>query len=1050
MIKSELYSNLKETVELLYELLLPEGSTEVSRKNSEEELELLQNEINALDYSCLDEVYHGGLKEVINDDLSPVENALIAGVGLLDEYGLSEEEFYEWAGKQPEVYSLLLGMVITGDLPKGGKCLKMGEYFDEEYRKELFDPANINISPKNGMHFAEEKPEDGSQSFYYLQKVIVFDKAFDAYNGVARELKPILQEARKFYLDKQAEALNKPGACGDHFYETMLTFAQAFKEAQESILRATTSGLRRRSVKADVIQNFRLKYREIAQESCRDFLHVFEHMIELYEQFYPEKEQGRHEYIDYISALRSGQRNLEIAVSDLSQFQKNALYTANKAATSAVNQFANSFMDSAHASKEQRVFAEKLKAVFDTEQYELAIDMIFRAFGDNVDIEYTDSLGIETDILASAQLEENVCEQLRDNFERGTIDKNTIAEFLKTYTMQYPYAANLYAMAYLYFGNGAGDLEGITKYLGIYDSFMDCTKEICVPKLRYQMNLDMEGNNLEQLEADVQFAKRLVRKYALLQTELEPYAARMQSGLGGKKYTATHPKEETQYFYKVLADEKLTKSDFLYLKGSERFEKSYAAYAGVVDQEADGPITAFYNGFLAFTPEKIYCIIRGMEFEDDTFAIDYDELKLSYYTTLRVNDKDLMSGNDCWIGKYHFQYDGNGDLLKHLKFWSATKKVKKLLAELPENEIWDVPAMENNETIVKLLKVLVDNFDIVQLIYFISTRQIENNTERGSCLYLSSEFKSSSADYFTESEISRLLKITSQLDKSTLDELLMEPKLRAEKIAKAAVERKEFMDFWSAEPLEKRLQNPDVNISTLAKIECYLYKALDDRIEDVPECRTYYSQYTEAKIGVAQKKINFICTWIKEHPLDFDWTDAMEAANQQVQYQVYVSKTCSYLEKSASAKEKFDTVTKFAIRYDAIDENNNIVTSYEPKIKFTMSLLANLELKTIFRILPNVLECDSYEEAVEHRDRFFEIVKKYSLGEVIGDQCILNKMYEDMFAQKGSYAFYIQWLNHEISSEIAYQKKLQEAKGFKRILVMASKPNHNMAELEDS
>lgn len=77
MIKSELYSNLKETVELLYELLLPEGSTEVSRKNSEEELELLQNEINALDYSCLDEVYHGGLKEVINDDLSPVENALI-------------------------------------------------------------------------------------------------------------------------------------------------------------------------------------------------------------------------------------------------------------------------------------------------------------------------------------------------------------------------------------------------------------------------------------------------------------------------------------------------------------------------------------------------------------------------------------------------------------------------------------------------------------------------------------------------------------------------------------------------------------------------------------------------------------------------------------------------------------------------------------------------------------------------------------------------------------------------------------------------------------
>lgn len=294
MVKSELYSNLRNTVWWLQGMLIPEGSKELSYWDSEEdEMNLLQEEVSALDYSCLDGVYHGGLKEVINDDLSPVENALISGVGLLDEYGLSEEEFREWLGKQPEVYSLLLGMLITGKLPKGDQ--KMLDYFEEEYRRELFDPANINISPKNGMRFAEEKTEDGSRSFYYLQKVIVFDKTFDAYNGVAQELKPILQEARKFYLDKQAETLNKPGACGDHFYETMLTFAQAFKEAQESTLRATTSGLRRRSVKPDVIQNFRWKYREIAQESCRDFLHVFEHMIELYEQFYPEKEQGRHE-----------------------------------------------------------------------------------------------------------------------------------------------------------------------------------------------------------------------------------------------------------------------------------------------------------------------------------------------------------------------------------------------------------------------------------------------------------------------------------------------------------------------------------------------------------------------------------------------------------------------------------------------------------------------------------------------------------------------------------------------------------------------------------
>lgn len=408
---------------------------------------------------------------------------------------------------------------------------------------------------------------------------------------------------------------------------------------------------------------------------------------------------------------------------------------------------------------------------------------------------------------------------------------------------------------------------------------------------------------------------------------------------------------------------------------------------------------------------------------------------------MTLPDEDRMSGNVCELGTYRFGYSGDCDFLRHLKFWSATKKVKKLLAELPENETWDIPAMENNETIIKLLRVLVDNFNI-ELYKNLYTREIENNTENGRCMFMSHDIKCSQADYFTEPEISRLLKILSPLDKSTLEELLIDPKERAAKRAKTAAERKEFMDFWSAESLEKHLQNPDVNISALAKIECYLYKALDDRMGDISECQNYYSLYTEAERDVAQKKVNFICTWIKEHPLDFDWTDEMEEANQQVQYQIYANKMLSYLKKNASAKEQFDTAVRFAIQYDVVDENNNVVTSYEPKIKFTMSLLANLELKIIFGTVPGALECHSYEEAVEHRNQFYEIVKKYSLGEVTGNQCVLNKMYDDMFAQKGSYAFYIQWLNNEFPSEVEYQKKLQETKGLKKILVMATKPNH--------
>lgn len=244
MVKSELYSNLRDVVELLYDSLLPEGSNAVSCRDSEEELNLLQEEISALDYSCLDEIYHAGPEEVVNDDLSPMENALISSVGLLDEYSLSEKEFREWIEKQPETYRPLLNM-LTGVQPTPYYTEKMKTDFAEEFRKQLFDPAKSNTSPKNGMHFAEEQPDDGSQNFRYLKKVLVFDKEFDDYNRVVQELRPIIQKARSFYLYKQADALEQKEACGDHFYETLMTFAQAFKDAQESILRdAEHSGQR--------------------------------------------------------------------------------------------------------------------------------------------------------------------------------------------------------------------------------------------------------------------------------------------------------------------------------------------------------------------------------------------------------------------------------------------------------------------------------------------------------------------------------------------------------------------------------------------------------------------------------------------------------------------------------------------------------------------------------------------------------------------------------------------------------------------------------------
>ena len=1024
MVKSELYSNLRDVVELLYDSLLPEGSNAVSCRDSEEELNLLQEEISALDYSCLDEIYHAGPEEVVNDDLSPIENALISSVGLLDEYSLSEKEFREWIEKQPETYRPLLNM-LTGVQPTPYYTEKMKTDFAEEFRKQLFDPAKSNTSPKNGMRFAENPPEDGSQNFWYLKKVLVFDKEFDDYNRVVQELKPIIQKARCFYLQRQADALGQKEACGDHFYETLMTFAQAFKDAQEGILRDATSSLRGREVEPDIIQSFRTRCQLLMQNSREEFLQIFEHMIEIYEQCYPQKEENRHEYIDYISMLRSSRRDAEIAMSGYSPMERDALYTANRMATSAVNRFANAFMDYARTSREQRTFAEKLGRVFESAPYKLAINMLFQEMGDSVDIEYTQMLGIETDIMSSERLEGNEFDELEKDFQTNNIDKGAVVEFLKTNTMRYPYDERLYAIAYLIFANDAGDLEGITKYLGIYDSFLNYMKEIYVPLLKQQMNLTMDGYDYDKLNGDMKFAEQLLKKYPLMQEWLKQDISLMKSRFNGLMYIAEHWGEELQRYHDIVFDDELLcyedarrESRHFARKGTESFERKYEKYGPLIDQSIYGPIVAFYFknkddavAYLAFTPEKLFITSGKSPTPYDYFQVEIDD-------------------SGCRVETVRFGMD-SPQLLKELAEWEVTKKVKALLVSLGTVTEDNLPKVETRPEFVELLKILKNKFNICGYRWEkepdIEIESVKNRLSRR----------------FSDRETDKIVGILSLIGtKSAVDDIVEHPEKREEERKKAEEEKIFFADTWNTKTLEERLQHPDIKVSTLAKVECYLCKALDARKKDASYCRAYYSLYTKVEKEKSQERIDFVCAWIKEHPLDFNWTDEMEEANQHVQYQIYANKMLAYLKKNAPAKEQFDTAVRFAIQYDVIDEENNIVTSYERKIKFTMPLLANLELKTIFGTIPDALECHSYEGAMEHRNRFFEIVKKYSLGEVTGDQCVLNKMYDDMFAQKGSYAFYIQWLNNEFPSEVEYQKKLQDAKGIKKILVAASKPNH--------
>lgn len=118
-------------------------------------------------------------------------------------------------------------------------------------------------------------------------------------------------------------------------------------------------------------------------------------------------------------------------------------------------------------------------------------------------------LGIETEIMSSERMDENECKELEKNFQTNNIDKDAVVEFLKANTMRYPYDLRVYALAYLNFGNDAGDLEGITKYLGMYDSFRSYMEENYVSLLKQKLNLTMEGGDCDKLKRDMEFAEEL-------------------------------------------------------------------------------------------------------------------------------------------------------------------------------------------------------------------------------------------------------------------------------------------------------------------------------------------------------------------------------------------------------------------------------------------------------------------------------------------------------------------------------------------------------------
>jgi len=441
-------------------------------------------------------------------------------------------------------------------------------------------------------------------------------------------------------------------------------------------------------------------------------------------------------------------------------------------------------------------------------------------------------LGIETEIMSSERMDENECKELEKNFQTNNIDKDAVVEFLKANTMRYPYDLRVYALAYLNFGNDAGDLEGITKYLGMYDSFRSYMEENYVSLLKQKLNLTMEGGDCDKLKRDMEFAEELRKKYSMLSGDLikdiRMMRKRYSAAVGVVGYTTVHSSEEMQRFNAILNDEDLLCFDDTYKnpehlqkKGMESFEEKYRTCTTLIDQNIYGPISAFYvpdkeyrRKYLAFTPEKLFGVIS----EEEAVAAEYSEVE--------------VSGGECRVGAYKFEMN-SPQLLRELAEWEVAKKIRTLLTSLGTVTEDNLPRVETKPEFVELLKILKKKFYICGYSW-----------DKGPDIKNINDIKNYSRLSDREKEkIVELLLLIGKI--SAVDDIIEHPEKREEERKKAEEEKIFFADTWNTKTLEERLQHPDIKVSTLAKVECYLCKALDTRKKDTPYCRAYYSLYNK-------------------------------------------------------------------------------------------------------------------------------------------------------------------------------------------------------------
>ena len=644
MTNAEVFDNLELAVDILIHLI-PEGLDSIVReKDTESERSLLFEKAGNLSYTKLDKYYNKGFSAFHNEHMSECETLLVCGVGLLTEYGLDEDELIEWADAQDTPFKDLVYPLVGKEISDEAFD-RIQDEFEQIVYSNIFNNRDLSLEPRYGIEFAREKADTTNKQFSFLGDYIIYHDEFDRYQSSINKLKEIFGNAfNNFWSGSVEPILKEVGSCDAHFYDTLIALFDAYLETHETVLRTLTTTFRKSKSQPSDIQSFRNKFHEISGEYQVIFINILTPFVNTYEGLYPENNRYSHNYLNYVAAIDEARRSVGVAGLNLTAVQKEVAFTANKAATDIGKCLVGAVIDSMLDIASQSAFSRKMRAAFLSDGFHEAMQELFIAFESEITPSCFIVLRTPNFGLLDYAMADGTANVLRESFLNSkSTGNNGLSLVLKSAAMDEPYDPDIYNIAYLCYGDNAGELDEITEYLGISSKYHDgLVTEFGFLKQSIENDVAVwkdDSKKRKDLLKTLDWLKSYSVSHKLWTEGLNLLVGLINAVFAVERYNSSHDTtidgNNGSYYSFLHGTEKFNSKNGplwkkLYDRTNKAFHEQYPKMALVIDQSIYGPIGLIYDDILAFTPEKLIYLQNGII----EGAYDYYDLELQNSTSL--------------------------------------------------------------------------------------------------------------------------------------------------------------------------------------------------------------------------------------------------------------------------------------------------------------------------------------------------------------------------------------------------------------------------------